>query len=124
MARARDGPCAGAGAVLGRGFKRDSDDLRLSPAVRVIEILEREGAEVRATTPILPGPSVEEALTGAKGFVLATNHSAYDALDPARPCRMHAEPRAGRRLLGRPGPAGVHGRPGIDVQAFGVGDDM
>jgi UDP-N-acetyl-D-mannosaminuronic acid dehydrogenase len=109
-------------AVLGRGFKRDNDDLRLSPAVRVAEILEREGAEVRATDPFLPGPSVEEALLGAHGFVLATNHSAYDNLDPALVASLMAEPRTGVDCWG------VLDRPafraaGIDVQAFGVGDD-
>jgi UDP-N-acetyl-D-mannosaminuronic acid dehydrogenase len=109
-------------AVLGRGFKRDNDDLRLSPAVRVAEILEREGALVRATDPYLPGPTVEEALAGAQGFVLATNHSAYDALDPAAVAAAMAEPRTGVDCWGVLDREAFRAA-GIDVQAFGVGDD-
>ena len=108
-------------AVLGRGFKRDNDDLRLSPAVRVHEILEREGAEVRAHDPFLPGPSLEEALSGARGFVLATNHSAYDALDPAMVASLMEVPRAGVDCWGVLDRQAFRAA-GIDVEAFGVGD--
>lgn len=71
-------------AVLGRAFKADIDDDRLSPAVRVVELLERLGAEVAVHDPYLCDLSLDEALRGAHGVVLATNHSMYYKLDLAR----------------------------------------
>jgi UDP-N-acetyl-D-mannosaminuronate dehydrogenase len=82
-------------AVLGQAFKRDSDDLRQSPAVRVTEILNREGATVRSHDPFLPGPTLQEALDGARAFVLATNHSYYETLKPSEMAELMAEPRVG-----------------------------
>lgn len=108
-------------AVLGRTFKRDSDDERQSPAGRIIELLEREGAEVRAHDPFLPGPTLEEALGGARALVLATNHSHYDDLDPSHIASLMAEPRVGIDcwgVLDRPAFASA----GIGVSAFGVGE--
>jgi UDP-N-acetyl-D-mannosaminuronic acid dehydrogenase len=110
-------------AVLGRTFKRDSDDDRQSPAVRIIEILEREGAEVRVHDPFLPGPTLEQALSGARGFVLATNHSLYDDLDPAEVASFLAEPRIGVDcwgVLDREAFAAV----GVPVSTFGVGEKL
>jgi UDP-N-acetyl-D-mannosaminuronic acid dehydrogenase len=108
-------------AVLGRAFKRDSDDERQSPAARIIELLEREGAEVRAHDPFLPGPTLEEAVDGARALVLATNHSYYDDLDPSQIASLMAEPRVGIDcwgVLDRPAFASA----GIGVSAFGVGE--
>jgi UDP-N-acetyl-D-mannosaminuronic acid dehydrogenase len=109
-------------AVLGRAFKRDSDDPRLSPAVRVAEILAREGADVRTHDPFLPGPTLEQALDGAGAFVLATNHSAYDALDPNEVSRLMDAPRVGMDcwgVLDRDRYAAA----GIKVVTFGVGEE-
>jgi UDP-N-acetyl-D-mannosaminuronic acid dehydrogenase len=108
-------------AVLGRTFKRDSDDERQSPAIRIIELLEREGADVRAHDPFVPGLTLEEALTGARAFVLATNHSFYDSLDPSEVASMLVEPRVGVDCWG------VLDRrrfseAGISVSTFGVGE--
>ncbi len=108
-------------AVLGRTFKRDSDDDRQSPAVRIIELLQREGADVRVHDPFVPGLTLEEALTGARAFVLATNHSFYDSLDPSEVASMLVEPRVGvdcwgildRRRFSEAG---------ISVSTFGVGE--
>jgi UDP-N-acetyl-D-mannosaminuronic acid dehydrogenase len=107
-------------AVLGRTFKRDSDDTRQSPASRMIELLGREGAIVRAHDPYLSGPSFEEALTGAKGFVLATNHSAYDGLQPREVAELMDAPRVGVDcwgVLDRP----AFAKAGVRVTTFGVG---
>lgn len=108
-------------AVLGRTFKRDSDDDRQSPAVRIIELLEREGAEVRTHDPFLPGPSLEEAIAGAGALVLATNHSYYDDLDPSNLASLMAEPKVGIDcwgVLDRSAFAAA----GIRVSTFGVGE--
>lgn len=40
--------------VLGVAYKQDIDDYRESPAIRVIEVLEREGAEVEYYDPWIP----------------------------------------------------------------------
>ncbi len=71
-------------AVLGRAFKADIDDDRLSPAVRVAELLERLGANVAVHDPYLSDVPLDEALEGAHGVVLATNHSMYYKLDLGR----------------------------------------
>lgn len=71
-------------AVLGKAFKADIDDDRLSPAVRVAELIERLGAQVVVHDPYLSEVPLDEALRGAHGVVLATNHSMYYKLDLAR----------------------------------------
>jgi len=40
--------------VLGVAYKRDIDDLRESPALTIIELLQKEGAEVRYNDPYFP----------------------------------------------------------------------
>lgn len=71
-------------AVLGKAFKADIDDDRLSPSLRVIEMLERLGADVAVHDPYLSDTQLDEALSGAHGVVLATNHSMYYKLDLSR----------------------------------------
>lgn len=71
-------------AVLGKAFKADIDDDRLSPAVRVAELLERLGADVAVHDPYLSDRTLEDVLTGAHGVILATNHSMYYKLDLQR----------------------------------------
>lgn len=68
--------------VLGMGFKADVDDLRQSPALRIIEILKRDGAEVLCHDPFHETPSVESVLQDADAVVLATNHTVYRRLRP------------------------------------------
>jgi UDP-N-acetyl-D-mannosaminuronic acid dehydrogenase len=71
-------------AVLGKAFKADIDDDRLSPSLRVIEMLERLGANVVVHDPYLCDVQLDEALRDANGVVLATNHSMYYKLDLSR----------------------------------------
>ncbi len=110
-------------AVLGQTFKRDSDDVRQSPAVRIREILQREGASVRVHDPYLSGPTLEEALAGARAFVLATNHSLFETLDPAEMAGLMEPPRLGLDcwgMLDRRAFAAA----GIRVATFGVGEEL
>jgi UDP-N-acetyl-D-mannosaminuronic acid dehydrogenase len=109
-------------AVLGQAYKRDIDDARQSPAVRVAEILEREGALVRVHDPFLIEASLDEVLSGAQAFILATNHSAYDALDPDQVNRLMTEPRIGLDCWGVLD-RDRFGAAGIDLATFGVGSD-
>jgi UDP-N-acetyl-D-mannosaminuronic acid dehydrogenase len=69
-------------AVLGLTFKRDSDDVRDSLSFKLIRLLERELAHVSRHDPHVPNLSepLEEVLAGADAVVIATNHSAYEAV--------------------------------------------
>jgi UDP-N-acetyl-D-mannosaminuronic acid dehydrogenase len=110
-------------AVLGQTFKRNSDDVRQSPAVRLTEILRREGANVRTHDPFIPGPPMEEVLAGAQAFVLATNHAAYDSLSPADVASLLEEPRVGIDCWGVLD-HDLFGRSGIDLATLGVGEEL
>lgn len=70
--------------VLGKAFKADIDDDRLSPSLRVIEQLERLGADVWVHDPYLLEMELDDALRDADGVVLATNHSMYYSLELSR----------------------------------------
>ena len=78
--------------VLGISYKRDVDDMRESPSVRIIELLQERGAEVVYHDPYVPRvphmrqhrldmvsvPLTDEALEGADVVLVATDHSAID----------------------------------------------
>ena len=64
-------------AVLGMGFKAETDDIRQSPAVRLAELLRAEGATVTVTDPFHETPDLTSAVGDADVVVLATNHSAF-----------------------------------------------
>jgi UDP-N-acetyl-D-glucosamine dehydrogenase len=80
--------------VLGVAYKRDIDDVRESPALDVIALLQRRGAEVHYHDPHIPAlrpdeehgihQSMESAafgpdlLSSADCVVVITDHSAYD----------------------------------------------
>ena len=75
--------------VLGVAYKPDIDDLRESPALDVVGLMQNKGAEVAYHDPYIPhisdGPikleSVEnliEEVRSADCVVIITNHSSYD----------------------------------------------
>lgn len=84
--------------VLGVAYKKDIDDLRESPALDVIKLLQRKGAKVSFTDPFVqefrmndkPLKSLEltaELVSGVDCVVVATDHSSFDyklVLDNAR----------------------------------------
>jgi UDPglucose 6-dehydrogenase len=100
-------------AFLGLAFKADTDDVRSSPAVRLAARLLNGGADLRAHDPaagdnarrVLPDlvvvPTVEEALQGADGAVIATEWPLYRDLDWATLRDRMKRPLIidGRRLL-------------------------
>jgi UDP-N-acetyl-D-mannosaminuronic acid dehydrogenase len=108
-------------AVLGRTFKRDSDDERESPSLRIVDILEREGAAVRTHDPFVAGATLEEALAGARAMVLATNHSFYDTLEADQVAGLMDEPRLAVDCWGALDRK-AYAAAGIGVRTFGVGD--
>jgi UDP-N-acetyl-D-mannosaminuronic acid dehydrogenase len=77
--------------VLGLAFKPDVDDLRESPAIELVQLLVRSGAEVSVYEPYKPeftvpgahsAQSLAEALDNADALVLVVGHSSLKSLDP------------------------------------------
>ena len=80
-------------AVLGLAFKPNTDDIRNSRAIPVIEALQAEGADVVAYDPVAAEqmaeqfPEIEyaetaaEALTGADGVAVVTDWDEFSKLD-------------------------------------------
>jgi len=75
--------------VLGVAYKKDIDDMRESPALKVISLLEKEGAHVIYNDPYIPTftmagkvynsvPVTAELLAGVDLVVITTDHSSYD----------------------------------------------
>jgi len=76
--------------VLGVTYKRDTGDVRESPALDVIRLLEERGARISYTDPYTPtltieggkqyrrSPMTAKTLGGADIAVLITDHSEYD----------------------------------------------
>ncbi len=74
--------------LLGSAYKNDIDDMRESPALKVIEHLEKNGANVQVNDPYIPefkhkgklykSPDLEKGLEEADIVIITTNHSCYD----------------------------------------------
>jgi len=75
--------------IVGVAYKRNTDDVRESPALEIIELLKQEGAEVRFSDPFVPrlaengtwlssSPLDEEELSGADCVLVVTDHSSVD----------------------------------------------
>jgi UDP-N-acetyl-D-glucosamine dehydrogenase len=76
--------------MLGVAFKRDVDDTRHSPAVRIMELLLGDGAShIQYSDPFVPNlwvkgrdftaqPLTEETLRNADLVIITTDHSQYD----------------------------------------------
>jgi len=64
--------------VLGLAFKANSDDTRLSPAVKLVDTLKAYGADVRVHDPhIEETESLREVLRNPEVVILATNHDSF-----------------------------------------------
>jgi UDP-N-acetyl-D-glucosamine dehydrogenase len=75
--------------VLGAAYKPDIDDLRESPAIDVIRLLQQKGADVRYHDPYIPHihhdswemdsvTDLKEEVKRADCVVIVTNHKVYD----------------------------------------------
>lgn len=78
-------------AALGLAYKPDVDDLRESPAVEVVHLLQNEGAHVTACEPFkpdaqLPGitiaPTFEDLIKEADALLFLVKHSEFTQLSP------------------------------------------
>lgn len=91
-------------AVLGLAFKQNTDDMRDSPAIAVVQALTDAGAKVRAydpeameqAKPLLPdidyATGAYEAIEGADALVVVTPWDAFRALDLQRVKSLLVQP--------------------------------
>ncbi|KYK28291.1 MAG: hypothetical protein AYK19_21070 [Theionarchaea archaeon DG-70-1] len=78
-------------AVLGVAYKKDISDVRESPALKLIGLLQDHGMEVVYHDPhveeietshgVMKGSSLEEAVKNADCIVFTVNHSAFKTID-------------------------------------------
>ncbi len=83
-------------AALGLAFKKGTDDVRESPALKIVNRLREKGAEVKAYDPkasenalkILPWlevcSSIDETLQGAEGVLILTEWDEFKEIDWAK----------------------------------------
>lgn len=84
-------------AALGLSYKPDVDDLRESPAVEVVHLLQKAGANVKAFEPFAPNATLpnltivstlEEALAEVDAVILLVAHSEFKSLDVQKIAEM------------------------------------
>jgi UDP-N-acetyl-D-glucosamine dehydrogenase len=99
--------------VLGISYKKDVDDMRESPAVRLIELLQERGAEVVYHDPFVPRiprmrqhhldmvsvPLTDDALAGADAVLVATDHSCFDYASIVARARLVVDTRNACRAV-------------------------
>ena len=95
--------------VLGVAYKKDIDDLRESPALKIMELLRNEGAEVKYNDPYIPsvgkGRKYDLQMTslpldrlGEYDCVLiVTDHSSYDYETIVRESKLVVDSRNATR---------------------------
>src|SRR6202008_1321858 len=79
--------------VLGVAYKKDVDDLRESPTLKIMQLLQQRGAHVEYNDPYFPQlhkmrhydysnmksvPLNTQTIAGYDGVIIATDHSSYD----------------------------------------------
>lgn len=98
--------------VLGVAYKKDVSDLRESPALDILMLLQEKGAHIAYHDPHVPAfqhdglemaslPDLDAALTGADCVVIAADHSAYDWPAVHRQARLVVDTRATLRQTQR-----------------------
>jgi UDPglucose 6-dehydrogenase len=80
-------------ALLGLAFKADTDDIRYSPAITTIELLQAQGAIIKAYDPaammnmhaqfpnVMYCPTLEQAVTDADGVIVMTEWNEFKQMD-------------------------------------------
>ncbi len=93
--------------ILGLAYKKDVDDVRESPSLKLMEILKEKGAEVDYNDPFIHNPpklrkyklnkvSVQLTETNLRKYdcvIIATDHSVYDAEFIAKNCQLIIDTR-------------------------------
>jgi UDP-N-acetyl-D-glucosamine dehydrogenase len=101
--------------VLGAAYKPDIDDLRESPALDVIGLLEQKGAHVSYHDPYIPKlkhegkelesvSDVDSAVSEADCVVIITNHSSYDYTAILTRARLIVDTRNALGAMGKQHP--------------------
>jgi UDP-N-acetyl-D-glucosamine dehydrogenase len=101
--------------VLGVAYKPDIDDLRESPALDVIGLLEQKGATVTYHDPFIPEfkheghamrsvPDLMQAVREADGVVIVTNHKSYDYSAILQDARLVVDTRNALGAAGKASP--------------------
>ena len=97
--------------VLGVAYKRDVDDLRESPALTVIELLRRAGAEVSYNDPFFPvvgsgrkydlrmASTPLERVAEFDCVMILTDHSEYDYAKIVREAKLVIDSRNATKLI-------------------------
>jgi UDP-N-acetyl-D-mannosaminuronate dehydrogenase len=115
-------------AALGLAFKPDVDDLRESPAIEVVHLLLKAGAQVTIYEPYKldftidgaqTAKTLEDAIAQADAIVLLVGHSQFSELDPAAVNKMTQARIAVDTVNGWP-PATWQAA-GFDLYRLGVG---
>jgi UDP-N-acetyl-D-glucosamine dehydrogenase len=117
--------------VLGVAYKPNVDDTRESPALDIIRLLERKGAEVRYHDPHVPevdvfgsthrsSPLTRDLLESCDAVVVATDHDAIDWDMTGRHAPLVVDAR--NAMAGREFEATVYPLSGPPRHASGVGD--
>ena len=76
-------------AVLGVAYKKDIDDVRESPVLDILTILDKEGADYQVVDPFVPAfrlidkqietvALTEDLLSSADLVLIATDHTTFD----------------------------------------------
>jgi len=72
--------------VMGLSYKANVDDLRESPAVKIIKELENKGSRVIRFDPFIPSMSdvknLEDFLKKSTAIIFVTNHKVFSAIKP------------------------------------------
>jgi UDP-N-acetyl-D-mannosaminuronate dehydrogenase len=117
-------------AALGLAFKPDVDDLRESPAIEVVHLLLKAGAQVTIYEPFKTDFTIASALTAATlsdavadvdAMVLLVGHSQLNALDPAEVAKISSARVAVDTVNGWQ-PAAWQAA-GFDIYRLGVGTE-
>ncbi|MFQ5778320.1 MAG: nucleotide sugar dehydrogenase [Terriglobia bacterium] len=100
--------------VLGVAYKKDVDDIRESPALRIMQLLVERGAEIAYNDPHVPRlhrtrrydwsrfssvPLAQESLAQYDCVVIATEHSAYDFSEIAQKAQLIIDTRNATRSV-------------------------
>jgi UDP-N-acetyl-D-glucosamine dehydrogenase len=101
--------------VLGAAYKKDVDDMRESPSLRIMELLMEKGASVDYHDPYVPRltgghgaamalrsvPLTEDAVQGYDAVVISTDHSSVDYEWLVRHARLVVDTRNATRAVKR-----------------------
>ncbi|MFZ2975207.1 MAG: nucleotide sugar dehydrogenase [Candidatus Moraniibacteriota bacterium] len=72
--------------IMGLSYKANVDDLRESPAIKIIEELEKKGAHVVRFDPYIPSMSdaknLNDFLKKSDAIIFVTNHKDFSNIDP------------------------------------------